>query len=100
MKRTANQIAKSIVGLCQSLKADTNTITVSLIVSRYNNLNNKANEVNGRLMNMCREQNIPYIDHVDIISPERHLNESNLHLNRYGTLAFAKNFSKYLLELS
>ena len=50
-QRTANQIAKSIVDLCQSLKTDTNTITVSLIVRRCDNLNNKAIAVNGRLMN-------------------------------------------------
>ena len=38
--------------------------------------------------------------HADTISSERHLNESNLHLSRYRILAFAKNFSKYLLELN
>ena len=58
-----------------------------------------ANKVNSRLINMCKERNIPYIDHVDTISPERHLNESNLHLTRYGLLASANSFSKYLLEL-
>ena len=99
-ERTASQIAKSIVDLCQSLKTDTNTIRVSLIIPRYDNLNSKANELNGRLMDMCKERNIPYIDHTDTISPERYLIESNLHLNRCGILAFAKNFSKYLLELN
>ena len=91
-ERTASQMAKSIVDLCQSLKTDTNTITVSLMIPRYDNLNSKANGVNGRLMNMCKGRNIPYIDHADTVSPERHLNDSNLHLNRYGILAFAKIF--------
>ena len=99
-ERTASQIAKSIVDLCQSLKTDTNTIRVSLIIPRYDNLHSKANELNCRLMDMYKERNIPYIDHTDTISPERHLTERNLHLNRYGILAFAKNFSKYLLELN
>ena len=91
-ERTASQFAKSIIDLGQSLKTDTNTITISLIVPRYNNLNNK-------LVNMCKERNISYIDHVDAISPEHHLNESNLHLNRYATIEFAKNFTRYLSEL-
>ena len=99
--RTASQIAKSTVDLRRSLKTDTNIITVSLIVPRYLNLNNKANELNGRLINMRKERNNPYIDHADTIAPpETQLNESNLHLNRFGILAFAKNFCKYLLELN
>ena len=93
---TASQIAKSIIDLGQSLKTDTNTITISLIVPRYDNLNNKASEVNGRLVNMCKERSISYIDHVDAISPEHHLNESHLHLNRYGTIEFAKNFKVFI----
>ena len=88
-ERTARQVGKSITDVCQSLKPEAHTVTVSLIVSRYDNLDNKANEVKGRLINMCKERNIPYSDHADTISPERHLNESNLHLNRYGILAFA-----------
>ena len=40
-RREQSQIAKSILDLCQSLKSDPNTITVSLIVPRYDNLNNK-----------------------------------------------------------
>ena len=52
-----------------SLKADANTITVSLTVRRYDNLNNKTNEVNGRFMNTCKERNISHIIHADTISP-------------------------------
>ena len=47
-ERTANQTAKSIIDLCQSLKTKANAITVSLIVLRYDKLNNKVNEVNGK----------------------------------------------------
>ena len=97
-ERTASQIAKDIVNLQQSLKTDKNTITISLIVPRNDDLNNKAFEVNSRLVNMCKERNVPYIDHSETILPDRHLNESNLHMNRYGTIEFVKNFSKYLCE--
>ena len=98
-ERTASQIARSIIALGQSIKSEKNTITISLIVPRCDELNNKASEVNGRLVNMCKERNIPYIDHVDVISPEHHLNEDNLHLNGFGNIEFAKNFTKYLCEL-
>ena len=47
---------------------------------------------------MCAERNIPYIDHANSIQPENHLNESKLHFNRYGTIAFADSISKFLLE--
>ena len=30
------------------------------------------------------------------IQPENHLNESKLHFNRYGTIAFANSISKFL----
>ena len=97
-ERTASQISNSIINLQQSLKSINNTVTISLIVPRNDELDNKAHEVNNRLVNMCKERNISYLDHIETISLDRHLNESNLHLNRYGTLEFAKKFSKYLCE--
>ena len=91
-KRTASQIVKSVIEFCQSLKTDAINITVSLIVPRYDNLSNKASEVNGTLMNIFKKRNISHIDHTDKISQECHLNESNLHLNRYELLAFCNKF--------
>ena len=95
-ERKATQIARSVIELALSLKYKDNKISVSLIVSRNDNLNNKANEVNCRLVHMSAEQNIPYINHTNSIQPENHLNESNLHFNRYGTIAFASSISKFL----
>ena len=95
-ERKATQIARSVIELALSLKHKDNKISVSLIVSRNDNLNNKANEVNCRLVHMSAEQNIPYINHTNSIQPENHLNESNLHFNRYGTIAFASSISKFL----
>ena len=43
LERTASHITKSILELCQLLKTDLNTNPVSLIISRYYHLNNKAN---------------------------------------------------------
>ena len=95
-ERTASQIAKSIIELALSLKSKNNKISVSLIVPTNDNLSNKASEVNCRLVHMCAERNIPYIDHTNSIQRENHLNESKLHFNRYGTIAFANSISKFL----
>ena len=97
-EKTASQIANSIIELALSLKNETNTIHVSLIVPRQDDFNNKANEVNHRLMNMCNTRNIKYINH-STIDPEQHLNESHLHLNKYGSIEFSKNFANFLCNL-
>ena len=95
-ERTASQIARSIVELALSLESKDNKISISLIIPRNDNLSNKASEVNSRLVHMCTERNIRYIDHINSIQPENHLNETKLHFNRYGTIAFANNISKFL----
>ena len=57
-ENTASQIAKATIDLATSLKNDDNTVTVSGIVPRLDDLNNKANEVNFPLVLMCKERNI------------------------------------------
>ena len=98
-EKTASQISNSIIDLANSLKNETNNIHVSLIVPWNDNLNNKVNEVNNCLINMCEQRNIKIINHSDTIDRSRHLNESHLHLNRYGTVEFAKNFKNFLCKL-
>ena len=97
-ERTASQIASSIIELALSIKSKDNQISISLIIPRDDNLNNKPSEVNSRLVHMCAEQNIPYIDHTNSIQLENHLNESKLHFNRYGTIAFANSISRFLYK--
>ena len=92
----AKLVARSIIELARSLKSKDNKISVSLIVPRNDNLNNKASEVNWCLVHMSTEGSIPYIDHTNYIQRENHLNESKLHFNRYGTIAFANSISKFL----
>ena len=95
---TASQISRSVTDLALSLKSETNAVTISLIVPRKDSLNNKAQEVNSRLINMCRERDITFIDHTDTIDTQRHLNESRVHLNKFGTIEFAKNVCESLLQ--
>ena len=97
--KASSQISKSILDLANSLKNETNTIHVSLIVPRNENLNNKVTEVNTHLINMCQQQSTKIINYTDTIDPSKHLNESLFHLNRYGAIEFGNNFNKLLCNL-
>ena len=96
-ENTASQIATATIDLAASLKNDDNTVTVSGIVPRLDDLNNKANEVNRRLVLMCKERNISFLSHYESIDPSTHLNESKLHLNSNGIKIFAEDFSRFLV---
>ena len=91
-------ISRSVIDLALSLKSETNAVKISLIVTRKDSLNNKAQEVNSRLTNMCGERDNTFIDHTDTIDNERHFNESKVHLNKSGTIEFAKNLYEFLLQ--
>ena len=72
-ENTASQIPKATIDLATSLKNDDKTVTVSGIVPSLDDLNNKANEVNRRLVLMCKERNISYLSHDESIDPENFL---------------------------
>ena len=95
--RTSSQIAREIIDPALSLKSDKNKISISLLTPRSDKLNNKASEVNNGLINMCSHRNIAYIDHSSSIQ-QNHINESKVHLNRYGTIVSGNTFSKFLSE--
>ena len=97
-RKKVSQISTSAIDLALSLKSETNTVTTSLIVPRKNTLNNKAQEVNSRLITMCGERDITFIDHTDTISTEIYFNESKVYLNKSGTIEFDKNVSELSLQ--
>ena len=70
--KTASQISRPVIDVTLSLKSETNTVRISKIVSRKGRLNNKAQEINNRLINICDERNITFVDHTDAIDTERH----------------------------
>ena len=96
--KTASHTSRSFIDLALSLKSETNAVTISLIVPRKDSLNNKAQEVNSRLINTCGERDITFIDHTDTIDTEKYLNESKVHLNKSGTIEFAKSVFEILLQ--
>ena len=84
----ASQIAKATIDLETSLKNVDNTVTVPGIVSRLDDLSNKANEVNRRLVLMCKEKNISFLSH------DESIDLSN------GIKIFAANASRFLAKLN
>ena len=84
--KSAGQISRPVIVLALSLKSETNVVMISLIVLRKNSLNNNAQKVNSRIINMCGKRGITFIDHTDTIDIERHLNESEIQLNKSGTI--------------
>ena len=66
-EKTASQIARSITELAMLLKDNDNSVIVSGIVPRNDNLNNKATEVNNRFLLMFKEQKNPFIVTVKIL---------------------------------
>ena len=59
-EKTASQIARSVTEIAMSLKDIDNSVIVSGIVPRHDNLNNKATEVNNRLLLICKERKTPF----------------------------------------
>ena len=55
---TTSQVASATIDLATSFKNDENTVTVSDIVPKLDDLNNKIKEVGRRLVPMCKERNI------------------------------------------
>ena len=74
-ENTASQISKATIDLVASPKNDDNTVTLSGIVSRLEELNNKVNEVNHRLVLTCEERIISFLSHDEVIDPSKHLNK-------------------------
>ena len=96
--KTASKISRSVIELASSLNQKKIAVTISLIVPRKDSLNNKAQAVNSRIINMCGEQDITFVDHTDTIDIERHFNKSKVYLNNSGIIEFAKNACEFLLQ--
>ena len=71
-------------------------IAVSGVIATLDELNSKAAEVNISLELVGKQRGLPYISHCETIDLNKHLNESNLHVNSYGIRVFAETFSNLL----
>ena len=75
-------------------------VTISGIIPRNDQWNNKVTEVNDNLADICENDNISFIDHSRSIGPRKNLNTSKLHLNKKGSNKLRDNFVRYLKGFS
>ena len=85
------KIAKSIVELALSAKSASCDVSISNIVVRKDKHQNKCQEVNDHLKEICVEKNINLIYHSKNIKPQ-HLNKSRLHLAKKSTSILSTTF--------
>ena len=81
-----------------SLKNNGNSVIVASILACFDNPNNKATEIDNRLVLMCAERNIPFISHSESKDSSKHLNQSKLYQSFNDVKFFAENFSAFLTE--
>ena len=82
--------------MAHQCKTDDNTVMISRIVHRNDNLNDDASEFNKILRETCSKRNIGFIDNENI-NPRYNRNRSKLHLNKRATNLLTENilFSLY-----
>ena len=97
--KKAKRIAESIVPLAKEVKASKLDVSISSIIPRNDNWNNKVMEVNSYLKDLCESNDIPFISNTTI-NPKKHLNNSRLHLNPKGSNKLRDNFVRYLKGLT
>ena len=89
------RIAKSVVDVAKNVKSDTRSVSISSILPRNDNFNNKVIEVKKELEKMCNKEKLKLIKHNNI-NPKAHINKSKVHLNRNGYLKLGKNFANFI----
>ena len=94
-ERTPVQISHDIINLAYAVRESQIKVSVSGLIQRNDDLNEKVLSVNDILAKTCGSIDIPFISHKNI-RPDIHLNASKLHLNKKGNSILIANFRKYL----
>ena len=97
--KKAKCIAESILSLAKEAKASKLDVSISSIIPRNDNWNNKVMEVNSYLKDLCESIDIIFISNTTI-NLKKHLNNSRLHLNPKGSNKLCDNFVRYLKGLT
>ena len=71
------------------------SVTISRIIPRNDQWDNKVRKVNDSLTRMRENDNISFIDHSRSIDPRKNLNNSKLHLNIKASNKLRDNFVRY-----
>ena len=93
--KNSDEIANEIVEFATTIKTSESNVVVSSIVSRKEQINKKAKEVNENLKYKCEEHNLQLIQHHNI-NLFHHTNTRGLHLNNYGEKQLTRNFSSFI----
>ena len=75
-------IADKIVKTAEPLKTENNNVVLTVILSRGDKLNEKAEEMNNLLEKACNLKQIDLIKHKNL-STKRQLNRSKLHFKKF-----------------
>ena len=97
--KKAKSNVESIVSLAKEVKASKIDVSISSIIPRNDNWNNKLMEVNSYLKDLSESNDIPFISNTTI-NPKEHLNNSRLHLNPKNSNKLCDNFVRYLKGLT
>ena len=97
--KTAVQICNEIISLSASIREQNIKVSISGIVPRNDEWNDKAILVNKYLANISKSTGFMFIPHENI-RPDIHLNASKLHLNQKGNSIFMSNFKRYIETLN
>ena len=93
--KNSDEIANEIVDFATTIKTSKSNVVVSSIVSRKDQINNKAKEVNENLKYKCEEHNLQLIQHHNI-NLFHHTNTKGLHLNNYREKQLTRNFTSFI----
>ena len=93
------RVRKPIVDLAKNLFHDNRKVTISGIIPRNDEWNNKAELVNNHLKEMCKFGNIDFIDNSKNFNPKKHLNNSKLHLNDKGSYKLSNILVNYISSI-
>ena len=88
---------ENIFDIVNSLKTESNTVTVSNIVPRGDKNKEKAEKAIQIINDVCVQRNIPVINQSSV-NWKRHLNRRKLHLNGYGKTIFIRKIKKVLKD--
>ena len=87
-----DKVAEDILTLAESIKSDESQIFISgLIKTADKEKNTRIHIINNILEDECIKRHIGFIDNGNIDS-QKHLNQSGLHLNRFGDARLALNY--------
>ena len=96
--KSPSEITSNIHKLAKEMEQGKRKVAISALIPRNDSedLTKKSNMVNIELRKLCEGNGTDLIQHTALTT--RHLNGSNLHLNRFGTTMFVRDFIQYIRE--